>query len=255
MLNNRKKNTKKLRYLFLSLILILLLFTPFQESVYTFFESFFAKQFQQAHINAKNEKTFLQSLFRGKELLKENTKLREEIARLKQKNFNLMRHEKWSRMDEIFQKELAQTHFIPSFVLKKNENQSFIIQGGKNQNIQVGDLVLASDLSLVGEVKEVFKKTALVRLFSQKDAFIDAILFPEELSVRLQGNGEALYGELSRDVEVSLGDPLYAQEKPQFLLGVVSAIDFDPRDPVKRIYVSPLISPSSIQALAILKKQ
>jgi cell shape-determining protein MreC len=118
----------------------------------------------------------------------------------------------------------------------KSPYDTIIIDVGKVDNVLPGDLVITSGNILLGEVLEVFKNNSLVSLYSNPDSETDVLLTSDNLSARAIGRGGGnFYIELPRDLSVSTSVPITAAHAPEYILGIVGEIKFEPADVLQTI--------------------
>ncbi len=243
----RKKRKTSILFFVGSIFLLLLLFTPALHWGYNFFE----KAFMSASKNTLFIKEKIQEIsFKSRaELLEENHALQKENKRLSVENLRITYLESFLNKESELQKENPDS--LQAKIISKKYNKHFILDKGEKDGVILTQPVLSESGSLLGFVSEVFDASAKVTLLVAKKEGIQALLFPSEISLDLVGNGNALLGQLPRDVELSKGDLVYSQNSG-FLIGFVSYIDFDPRDPVKKIFVT---SPESLQEIQFVQIQ
>lgn len=249
---NNKKSKKNIIYVFFSLFFCIILFTPFSRFVYDLLET----PFRHLSVNSENFKNtsthVLHTWYNKKKILEENQILKNKNNIL---HVDLLRTSFLEeRLEDITETKLD-FNTKPSFIIQKNNNGQITIQGGKNLKRNIDDYVFSYDGSLVGVISRVFDKSSYVSLFTKKDQESYGVLFPQDISITMQGNGNALVAEIARDIDVSVGDLVYSQMLPGHIMGQVSSIDFDPRDPSKKVFISRIYSLNSLQVVAVLEKK
>ena len=245
----KEKKKKRMIFAFASFFLSVMIFTPFFRVLFSFLEKpFLSAYVHSAEIKNESENIF-SAFFYAKKIKEENKQLKEKLALLEVDNLRTAYLASLLEKNNLLSTEkTSQT----ALVLKKNNEGAFTINKGEKDGVNKNDYVLSFDGSLVGEVSQVFAHSSRVNFFTKNNISLSAILFPENISLDLLGNGNALVVEINRDVAVEQGDLLFSQKKPEFMVGKVSAIDFDPRDPMKKIYISPLHSLSVLQEVKII---
>lgn len=248
---NRQKKKKRIIYFILSVFVFLALFTPFYSYIYDIFE----RPFKSAYLNTeelkKDSKNLFFTWFSKKKLIEENENLEKKNSTL---NIDILRTE---YLESLLEKATYIINLNPnismSSVIRKNNSGTIMILGGEDSFFSLEDAVINYDGTLIGEISSVFDKTSQVDLLIKNNKKTFGILFPQNISIEMNGNGNALVSELSRDIELEIGDIIYSQNEPGYIIGTVSAIDFDPRDPVKQVYISPMNSIQSLQEVGIIK--
>jgi cell shape-determining protein MreC len=248
----RQKRKKQMIYTAIVVFLLLALFTPFYHYIYDTLEKPFISAYKNTETLKQDSKNIFHTWFSKKKILEQNSELEKRIAILEVDNLRTEYLASLLEKEEILKK--INDDAVYGFILKKNNDGVVTINKGNVDGIEKGNFIISYDGSLIGKIVDVFDYSSIVHLFVKNETEISAILFPQEISVILKGNGNAMFTELNRDVEVNVEDVVYAQEKPAYIIGVVSAIDFDPRDPVKRVYISPIHALSSLQQVGVLKK-
>lgn len=245
---SRKKKSKNIFFFIGALLLLLILFTPLTKTLYSLFE--------QPLLVASTNSSFLKSKFTPlfsarpsrEKLFLENKRLREENMKLQASVLKL------EHLDALAKKieEYPGNQVLAAFVSRPHEN-SVILNKGAEDTVSVGDSVFSPAGILLGEIKEVFDRSSVLALLPSVDLKTEAVLFPSEKSIELLGNGNALVAKLSRDTEVSVGDLVFSQSHFGTLLGSIAHVSFDPRDPVKEIFVAPAADIYGIQLVSIRK--
>ncbi len=245
----KQKRKRQILYTIAIVFLLLAIFTPLYHILYDSLEKPFVSAYTNTETLKQDAKNIFHTWFSKKKIIEENAELERQIAILKIDNLRTEYLESLLEKSKLL--ENIDDKIIHGFVLKKNNEGVITINIGKDKNISKEDFVLSYDGALMGKVAEVFDRSAFVHLFIKNGMETPAILFPQDISITLIGNGNAMTTELNRDVEVSIGDIVYAQENPGYIIGSVSAIDFDPRDPVKKVYIAPIHSITSLQEIGI----
>lgn len=246
---DKKKRKNQITYIVLIIFLILVLFTP----MYSYFYDFLEKPFTSISVNTsqidqKSENIF-KTWFSKKKLVEENKRLKTENQILLVDNLRTEYLEK--TLETIHKPSFSVDEY--SFVIQKNNNGIITINGGSKQGREIGEMIISQDGSLIGIVSNVFDITSYVSLFSENKRESTGILFPQDVSIIMYGNGNALVADLQRDFDVAIGDLVYSQDVAGRVIGRVSHIDFDPRDPVKTIFISRIHALESLQIVGIIK--
>ncbi len=245
-LNKRKEKNEFVKAIFIAFVLsILLLFTfsPLRKNLFSFFEpiflrdlensSFFSYFFQRKVFSSQTPMEKMDFKDEKKFLLGRISFLEHELGKVN-----------WIKKNDL----------VPALVLSKNINAEFLIGKGKKDFVSPGDLVLSSQMFILGFISEVYENSSRVSLLRKNGVETEAILEPTHVSFILKGNGNTLFAELPRDFSVSVGDVILNQCFPELLIGSVQKIHFDERDPSKEIFVSFPDSPYRTQYVFVVKK-
>lgn len=103
------------------------------------------------------------------------------------------------------------------------DHDTVIISAGSNDGIAVGDLVF-SDLHIgVGEIVEVFKNKATVRMYSFSGKMTHAVSLEPVLDVNLIGRGGGTFEiTLPKNTELQIGAPIVLPRVDTVVVGVVN---------------------------------
>lgn len=250
-LYNKKKKKKVYIYLALSLLFILALFTSFYSYLYDLLEKPFLSAYSNTEELKKDSQNLFQTIFYARKVIEENKELKNKIEKLE---IDVMRTEYLESLFMESEKVISlDLNIIFTSIVKKNGSGIITVLGGSDSSFSINDIVLGNDNVVIGRVVEVFDNTSQVNLFVKNEEPFTGVLFPYNISINTTGNGNALFAELSREIEVEIGDIVYSQGEPGYVVGVVSYVDFDPRDPVKKVYISPVHGIQSLQNVGVIK--
>ncbi len=99
---------------------------------------------------------------------------------------------------------------------------ALIIDGGRDMDYSVGDKVFGGESVILGEIKDVYRKTSLVVLYSSSGESNDVYLEDKEVLLEAKGRGGGKFIlEIPRDKDVLKGDYLFKVDKKVSLLGEV----------------------------------
>jgi cell shape-determining protein MreC len=119
----------------------------------------------------------------------------------------------------------------------KSPYDTIIIDAGEKDGVLPGDLAVASSNTLLGEVLEVFENYSRVSLYSSPDTATDVLFTSDNLSAKAVGRGGGnFYIELPRDLSVGASAPIIAAHAPEYVLGIVNEIKFEPADVFQTIF-------------------
>jgi cell shape-determining protein MreC len=198
----------KVATFFVILILILyFIFPVFISSIFLFF----AKPLWSINAEDKSNMSLLSLETQNiiiSQLQKENKELKEILGRNDTKNRVL------------------------AYILKKppfTAYDSFIIDVGKDQNIQVGNKVYSVDNILVGEVAEVVDNISKVKIFSSYDEKYDVFIGEKNIQAKAIGKGGGMFEVvIPRDVIIKEGDTVTIPDISNSVFGIVNKIIRDP---------------------------
>lgn len=114
---------------------------------------------------------------------------------------------------------------------------TFVVDGGSADGVQMGDLVYANDALVIGRITRVSAHTSYVTLFSSGDQTQEFVVGRTGISVAVTGMGGgnfALY--VPKDFDIQVGDTL---QEPSYGVGVVAevyAVDQTMQNSFKRVY-------------------
>lgn len=113
---------------------------------------------------------------------------------------------------------------------------TLVIDAGTENNVAIGQTVVAFGTLYLGNVIEVFKDTAIVRLGTSQDVIRDVRSVRSGVVLEAKGhNGSHVVIEMPRDVDVVEGDQFMDVLSNKLSL-VVYKITFDDREPFKTVY-------------------
>ena len=102
----------------------------------------------------------------------------------------------------------------------KIPNNFNVLEGDVNQTIKIGNNVFIKNI-LVGQVKEVYKDTAIVKLFSTYGEKF-AIKINQEIIAEAIGLGSLSFKiEIPKDLKIEKGYPIYSLAYPETIIGFV----------------------------------
>ncbi len=187
-------------------------------------------------------------------LVKENAELRRELS--------LVRHELSLLRREEGSKSVLRKGFIPCEVIFRFPDRWFseiVVDKGKEAGIAVGMAVLGSR-GLVGEVVEVSRKMARVRLITSGNSIIGALVKRSRSFGVLKGMGGAycklLY--IPEEEDVTIGDLVITAGMGDTIPGglrIGKVISVKKEGEFMEVYVKPLEDFSKLRNLWILKRR
>ncbi|MCI5051162.1 MAG: hypothetical protein MRY57_02545 [Candidatus Pacebacteria bacterium] len=235
---DRNRKNKQLNYGIATILLILALFTPVYGMIFDWTENIIARSWKNKNDLYAETSNFFQSFVARGEILERNQELEREIERLEVDNIRTR-----YLSDQLEATVgLRETADLVAPILEYGSLASYdnmIIGRGESDGVSVGDQIIISDTVLIGYVSDVFNTTARVTLYSNADQSVTGILYPHNESLVAQGaGGSSFIIDSPREIEVVAGDILYALNQPGNIIAVVKDIEFDPRDPFKKVYLT-----------------
>jgi cell shape-determining protein MreC len=124
---------------------------------------------------------------------------------------------------------------------------TFVIDGGEDVGIAIGQTVYAFDSIALGTISAVADTHATVSLFSTSGRETPGSVGGNNVSVALIGRGGGEYEvRLPRDLQFTTGELIAYQSTHTAVLAEIERIATDPRDPFQRLIVK---VPINLQAL------
>lgn len=247
-LYDRKKKKKQGGIIFFAIIALVFLFTPFLSFLYDLVESPIEQAYKNTHETKNQAAILIDALrFSKRNLAEYNRFLKNEVEKL------LVENERIHFLElELAKKSIGDNVF--AYITERPTQSSLIIDQGGDAGIVPGDSVFSGHI-LIGEVEMVFDTSSRVILYTDKNSVQPAILYPHDVSVNIRGYGNlGYYLEIDRDIKVEEGNVVYSQSYPGYIMGVVRRVDFDSRDPFKKVFLSPSLNIDMLTSVEILKK-
>lgn len=250
---DRQKKNKQRWYFLGAFFLALVLFTPAHQWVFGILERPFVYTWEnKQNLESKGTNIF-ESLFFRQKIEQENHELKQEITRLEIDNLRT------NHLVEQLEYYVQYTNeiILPAFILHRgffNSRDTLIIRYQNESILKEGDVLLAFDNLVLGRVTDVYAMTARVRLYSHSHEQVSGILYPHNISLTAQGYGNGGFLiEAPRQIEVQEGDVFYSQEFPGKIIAVVRAVEFDARDPFKKVFLSYPIDINTVHMVGVQK--
>ncbi|OGZ03749.1 MAG: hypothetical protein A2648_02225 [Candidatus Lloydbacteria bacterium RIFCSPHIGHO2_01_FULL_41_20] len=182
-----------------------------------------------------------------KNLLANRDALLREYELIKQENDSLKK---------IFGRSGNKQLILAQVVARPNRSpyDTLIIDIGENLGIQSGNHVFANGDTLLGTVEKVYANTSIVSLFSTPGREFDARIGESYTSIKLIGRGGGSFeATLSKAIPIKEGDAVIAPTLERSILGYVTKVVEDPRDPFVEILVEAPVSFQSLRFVEIEK--
>lgn len=128
---------------------------------------------------------------------------------------------------------------------------TIILDVGNNYDVEVGDKVLVSGSTIIGEIKEVGAKASKAVLLTSYGEESGGTVFGKNISLKLVGRGGGNFiAELPRGVSIERGEQIISDGIFPHTLGIVDSIFSDARSPFQGILVK---SPVNVQTLRFVE--
>jgi len=251
----RRKNARKRVFAIIAIMVIIfsiILTTPVKNSLFfiakpvwqfenlimnsNFFEYFKSKQ------NLITERIQVeQKLFLAGNLLAINTTLQAENEYLK---------------DLLGRKDIKKDTVLASILVKPPQipYDLLIIDIGEDHNINVGNRVLVNGNVYLGEIVDVYSKTAKVRLYSTPGEKISVVLGSNSVSVEAVGMGGGNFNiYIPQEIEVQEGDVIIVPSIMTNVLGIVEKINFKETDSFQTVLFKSPINISELSFVEVVK--
>lgn len=182
------------------------------------------------------------SLFRAKSSLeKENTLLRESLDLVAAEAYSRERLQSENEALKAKFNRNPESNLILARVLASpgvSPYDTLIIDAGTNESLSPGMEVFADGDFKIGEVTRVFRRSAVVTLYSSSDNELIGTLGPDALPVSLHGMGGGNFRVvLPRGVSVLVGDVVDIPALLPGYVGVVDAIERSEGSSLQAIFI------------------
>lgn len=250
---DKNKKNKKIGYILGSIFLFLGLFTPIYGILFSSLQSNIVRSWENKQDFYARSSNFFQSFASKGKILEKNKELQKEIERLSVDNLRTR------YLSDTLESMLAfdESSLLFGSLLEYGSLGSYdniVISRGESDNVRVGDVVFIADNVLIGYVYETYSNTSRVRLYSESSSKVNGILYPHGETLTALGNGGGNFIiEAPREIEVTVGDIFYSLSSPGNIIGIVRHVEFDARDPFKRVYLSHPVDIKKYQIVAIKK--
>ncbi|OGD68174.1 hypothetical protein A3E89_02605 [Candidatus Campbellbacteria bacterium RIFCSPHIGHO2_12_FULL_35_10] len=257
-LGTRKKNNNFFWFL-LVIIVALFFYAKLTTTFDGFFRIFFSPLWGSKNQVEETSSDVLGFFVSKKTLIASNEQLKKTASETEMMlvDRNLLLKENLE-LKEIMGRKISQDMLLASVLSKLNASiyDTFVIDAGSDLGLRVGDKVFAYGDILIGDLSEVSKSTSRVRLFSfpkQETFVIVGIHNIEAVAVgRGAGNFEI---KLPQNTDVAIGDPVFVGGIDTKILGNISEIFSDPKDPFQLIIVKGPINLFELKWVQILKSE
>lgn len=122
---------------------------------------------------------------------------------------------------------------------------TFAVGAGSEEGVRAGDAVATEGGFVVGRIDEVHESMSVATALFAPDASVDALIRGNAVVVEGKGGGNAM-AQLSRAVEIAVGDPVIAPTLGGRPIGIVGHVESDPAFAEQTAYISLPVNPSAI---------
>jgi len=170
-------------------------------------------------------------VFRSKKsLIEENNNLLAEIesSRKDLLFLDLAKKENETLKDLLNRKKLKDNLILASVLVKPGFSpyDTLIVDAGKNDNISVGELVMAGASVFIGEVAEVYDSSSKIKLYSSPGEKINVLVGPNNILKEAQGIGDGNFKiEVPKEVGVKVGDSVVIPSINTNVFGIVEKVE------------------------------
>lgn len=254
-----KKNNK--RNSFFLVVFILLLIILFYWNSFSFLNkgtSFLLRPvFISKQVSTDFIKSFFEFLVSKKLLVEENSFLRDEINKknllLTRQNIleeeNILLKETLNYVQENENSVLANVILKPGF----NLYNSLFIDVGSNTGIKKGNRVLVENV-LIGEVEEVYIKSAKIRLYSFPGDKLNLALGLEKIAVVATAKSDGVFEiRVPQDLDIKKGAPLTFPGENLRIVALVEDIIKNSEDPFQTILCKSPVNFFELRWVQIIK--
>lgn len=239
---------RRLTFFFIVLFIVffILLQNGFLKKIHPFFTHIITPIWQAENFT----KDFLSLTFSSKkDLYKQNILLKEEIEK---KDLELLItktiEEENLKLKEILGRTPSEKKVVLSAILAKPNQTPYdtlIIDRGSKDGVSPDDLVFIKGDVLIGEIESVDLNSSRVLMYSTPGNILQVVYGNTGIYFNAKGLGNGSFEvDVTRDIEVYIGDMFFYPGLDNTLIGTVKKIDFDPRDSFKKVLMK---SPVNIQ--------
>lgn len=260
-LQDRRKNQKQKKYIIGAiLVLVFLVFSitglfSKMNGILQFFGSPFWKS-KNFVVEKTNDTSYL--LRNKKSVFSENKNLIEENQNLKNKiaDYEILENEN-KNLKELFNRIQNPADYVLARVLSKPNKTPYdtlIIDIGKDESLHDGQKVFVGQSLPLGEIVEVYKDSALVKLYSSPGEITDAEIDVIGTSVELVGRGGGNFEmTVPKDLFVPNGVAVILPELNSKVLAIVVNTISEAKDPVNKIILKSPVNIQELKWIQILK--
>lgn len=256
-LQDKKKNQKQKRYI-LGAILIILFVGGFFSQISGVFHFLGGPFWKSKNFITKKTDDVSYVVRTKKSVFNENQSLIDENQSLKNKivDYDVLEKENIN-LKELFNRTQNPSDFILARVLSKPNKTPYdtlVIDIGKDKTLYDGQKVFADQSLPMGEIVEIYKDTALVKLYSSPGEVTDAEIDVIGTSVELVGRGGGNFEmTIPKDLSVPNGIAVVIPGINSKVLAIVVNTISETKDPINKIILKSPINIQELKWVQILK--
>lgn len=189
------------------------------------------------------------------ELISENEKLANEIenSRLAAVDYEAIKSENQKLRDQLGIK--PEGDFITASIMAKSPQiptDSLLVDGGLSDGVKEGDLVFASEKTIIGRIVKTTKSKSTVALNSFADVVSYGVVERTGEPLEIKGHGGGfIETKVPIDFDIVLGDKIMSNGIPQNVIAIVGVVEEDESSGFKNIMMSLPANVSKISAVFI----
>ena len=250
----RRKNARK-RVLYAGIVIVILLLilatTPARVILFSVAEpvwkaenfianSHFFEYFRSKQTLIDERVAMEQKLFLAGDLMAVNQTLQAENDSLK---------------DLLGRKDVKLKTVLAAILVKPPQTpyDMLTVDVGANNNVKVGDKVMANDNVYIGDVTEVFPNSAKVSLYSTPGRKLSVMLGANSASVEAVGMGGGNFSIfLPREVEIKEGDVIVIPSVTTNVFGIVEKVNFKDKDSFQTVLFKSPVNISELKFVEVV---
>ena len=254
---DRKKNARK-KVLYTTIILIILLLIlatgparrvlfsmalPIWKSENSFLNSSIFEYFKSKQVLIDERLAMEQKLFMAGNLLALNTTLQTENDNLK---------------DLLGRKDARQKTVLATILVKPPQTpyDMLTVDIGEDQQVRVGDKVMANASVYIGEVSEVMPHSSKVSLYSTPGRKLSVVLGASSVTMEAVGIGGGNFNILvPREIEVKEGDVIIIPSITANVFGIVEKVNFKETDSFQTVLFKSPVNVSELNFVEIVQNK
>jgi cell shape-determining protein MreC len=191
-------------------------------------------------------------------LMRENQELRDALldARLQLLTLSAINKEN-AELKALLSRSAGENLLAASVLARPpfSPYDTFIIDVGSALGVRIGDLALAADHHLIGEVSEVGPNFAKVKLFSSPGSQVEIVIGDQGIeTVAVGQGGGAFLTRLPKGVVVKVGDPVIFPSLHSRIYGFVESVEEAETDTFQNVYFRSPVNVAEINYIGLLHR-
>lgn len=266
------KSYSKLIYLIFSIVLVLLGQTVLGDRIKYPFSYIFSPIHVYGSNAGKRVYNWKEALIDASSYIDEFNDMKEEIAKLKVENSEkLLDYDEYLSLKEQSAFIIDEGKYIQAKIISNTEEDSILINVGKDEGIEVGDVVILGRV-YIGMVSDVTLYSSRVRLPLNPSSSFEAVVLPgsidlnkenridslvKSIGVVIGKSDNILIENLGINADVKDGDFVLIRDSrvgDVLVLGTLVGVSNNPASTSKSGFVSPIFDYGNILNVYVLKK-